>query len=342
MAKDIWVIIEEYNNHINQVSFELLSKSVELNKELRQNITAVLFSNNLSNVDTYLKSLAEYGANQVLVLLSNDTVLISNRFIRDRIDAELLYRAVVKYEPLIILAGATSYGRTLMPLVSSKLETGLTADCTDLKMDGEILVQTRPAFGGNIMASIECAVKRPQMATVRPGIFKAKKIQGSISDKKIKEINKKDFLIEIQYDISDDREMIVEILERYEEKESENIADAEVIVAGGRGLGKPEGFNLLKELAVRLGGVVGPPRGAVDLGWIDHSHLVGQTGHTVNPKLYIACGISGAIQHVAGMKGSNTVIAINEDPEAPIFDIADYGIIGDLYEIIPAILKVLD
>jgi len=342
MAKDIWVIIEEYNNHINQVSFELLSKSVELNKELRQNITAVLFSNNLSNVDTYLKSLAEYGANQVLVLLSNDTVLISNRFIRDRIDAELLYRAVVKYEPLIILAGATSYGRTLMPLVSSKLETGLTADCTDLKMDGEILVQTRPAFGGNIMASIECAVKRPQMATVRPGIFKAKKIQGSISDKKIKEINKKDFLIEIQYDISDDREMIVEILERYEEKESENIADAEVIVAGGRGLGKPEGFNLLKELAVRLGGVVGASRGAVDLGWIDHSHQVGQTGHTVNPKLYIACGISGAIQHVAGMKGSNTVIAINEDPEAPIFDIADYGIIGDLYEIIPAILKVLD
>jgi len=350
MAKGIWVVVERFNSKINRVSFELLSKSVKLNSDLNQKITAVIFDNGMAEIkDRDLMNLVEFGADEILVLSTKD--FISKKeirvneiqgFINDRIDAELLSKAAQEYEPLIIIAGATSYGRILMPIVASNLKTGLTADCTGIEMKGENLVQTRPAFGGNIMATIECAEKRPQMATVRPGTFKAEKKVDHITGKQFEGFRTNKVVVNKRYKIFNNPKIFVEILESYDEMGRSNITDADVIVAGGRGLGKPEGFDLLKKLADKLGGSVGASRGAVDLGWIDHSYQVGQTGHTVNPRLYIACGISGAIQHIAGMKGSDTIIAINEDPEAPIFNVADYGIIGDLYEIIPALLKKLN
>ena len=337
---NIWVVVEKYGNQINKVVFELLSKSVELNKFLNQKISVVAFTD---ITDDEASLLLEYGADEVLILLPDDelnNLLNGKKVVEDRLDAELLYRAAIDYAPLIILAGATSYGRTLMPLVASKLRTGLTADCTGLKIEGGNLIQTRPAFGGNIMASIECRDKRPQMATVRQGTFKANPVKDR--SKKIKaDTEVYSFIKKKKYKIDDNPGLFIKLIESINEKNVVNITDAQVIVSGGRGLGKPEGFDLLKNLADKLGGVVGASRGAVDLGWIEHSHQIGQTGHTVNPKLYIACGISGAIQHIAGMKSSEMIIAINEDPQAAIFDIADYGIIGDLYEAIPALLKEL-
>ena len=219
------------------------------------------------------------------------------------------------------------------PRLSCRLGTGLTADCTDLSVEEETgnIIWTRPAFGGNLMANILCPGTRPQMGTVRPGVFK----KGQKDPEHHAEVIR-------EHIVPDPARVRTALLERIKEvAEAVNLEEAEVIVSGGRGLGKAENFKLIQELADVLGGVVGASRAAVDAGWIPHAHQVGQTGKTVAPKLYIACGISGAIQHLAGMSGSDTIIAINKDADAPIFEAADYGIVGDLFEVIPALIQAI-
>ena len=231
-----------------------------------------------------------------------------------------------------MMIGATNEGRDMGPRLSCRLKTGLTADCTavDYDEDPGNIAWTRPTFGGNLMATIMCPEHRPQIGTVRPGVFK----KGGRNDDNQPEIIHED--IHIAADRI--RTHVVEVI-RELNAENVNLESADVIVAGGRGVGGPEGFEPLKELADLLGGVVGASRAAVDSDWIGHVHQVGQTGKTVGPKLYIACGISGAIQHVAGMSGSDIIVAINKDPDAPIFGMADYGIVGDLKQVIPALIK---
>jgi electron transfer flavoprotein alpha subunit len=261
--------------------------------------------------------------------------------------------AIREYKPEIVLFGATHIGRDLAPRVAARLDTGLTADCTrlDVSMKNYIeylkknttldtsgldpesedkgLKQTRPAFGGNIMATIITSRTRPQMATVRPGVM----------SKLPKDETRKGELIKVKHSLSesDIRTQVVEVVKAA--KEMVSLTDAEIICSGGRGLGDPSGFELIKKFADAVGGVVDASRAAVDSGWIDHSHQVGQTGTTVKPKIYFACGISGAIQHLAGMQTSDIIVAINKDPDAPIFEVADFGIVGDLYKVVPKIIE---
>jgi electron transfer flavoprotein alpha subunit len=261
--------------------------------------------------------------------------------------------AIREYKPEIVLFGATHIGRDLAPRVAARLDTGLTADCTrlDVSMKNYIeylkknttldtsgldpesedkgLKQTRPAFGGNIMATIITSRTRPQMATVRPGVM----------SKLPKDETRKGELIKVKHSLSesDIRTQVVEVVKAA--KEMVSLTDAEIICSGGRGLGDPSGFELIKKFADAVGGVVGASRAAVDSGWIDHSHQVGQTGTTVKPKIYFACGISGAIQHLAGIQTSDIIVAINKDPDAPIFEVADFGIVGDLYKVVPKIIE---
>ena len=238
---------------------------------------------------------------------------------------------VEKYGPTSMLIGATNNGRDLGPRVSCRLKTGLTADCTSLDIDPDSgnVAWTRPAFGGNLMATILCPDHRPQIGTVRPGVFK----KGLETEKQAVIINEK-----IHIDAKDIRTQILEIIQDAGD-EKIDLEGAEIIVSGGRGVGGPEGFKTIQELADVLGATVGASRAAVDSGWISHAHQVGQTGKTVGPKLYIACGISGAIQHLAGMSSSDCIVAINKDPEAPIFGAADYGLVGDLFEVLPILVE---
>lgn len=242
-----------------------------------------------------------------------------------------LVSLVEKYGPTSMLVGATNNGRDLGPRISCRLNTGLTADCTALDIDEESgnVAWTRPAFGGNLMATILCPQHRPQIGTVRPGVFKkSEAVQGTA------EVIKEDIHIpEKQI-----RTRVIELIRNLDE-DNVDLEGAEIIVSGGRGVGSADGFALLYELADALGATVGASRGAVDKGWISYSHQVGQTGKTVGPKLYIACGISGAIQHVAGIGGADVVVAINKDPNAPIFDVADYGVVGDLFEVLPVLIE---
>jgi len=240
---------------------------------------------------------------------------------------------IEKYKPSVVLYGATNNGRDLAPRVACRLETGLTADCTELDIEEEtgLLVSTRPTFGGNLMATILCPDHRPQMSTVRPGMFK----RGLPDESRTGEVIEENIHLE-----SD--QIRVKLVERIKEvAEAVNLEEAEVIVSGGRGLKDEKGFELLQELAQLLGGTVGASRAAVDAGWIPHAHQVGQTGKNVSPKLYIAVGISGAIQHLAGMSGAGTVVAINKDPDAPIFGVADYAVVGDLFEVVPALIEAI-
>lgn len=322
--KNIWVIVEKRNGMIHPVTFELLTKGRQLRETLEEKLLAV-YCGELSAEDR--KHLEKFGAEEILEVRSEGSLEKSYELI-----AEIFYMAAGQQKPSIIIAGATAFGRTIMPLIAVRLETGLTADCTELQIDQErkILLQTRPAFGGNILATIECANTKPQMATVRPHVFVMQEVKNPIKalvkSKKFNPVLKR----------------VTEIVETIIEEVRMDITEANVIVSGGRGLGRPEGFQLLQRLSGKLMGMTGASRGAVDLGWYSSAFQIGQTGHTVNPRLYIACGISGAVQHVAGMKGSETIIAINEDPDAPIFEIADYGIIGDLYDVIPCVLKQLE
>jgi len=333
--KNIWVMVERRGKNIHPVSLELLSKAWKLKRAPEEKLFAVSFD---SVSEGEKNSLSSFGADAVLQLeqvsscAETPSLESHNLTFSCEIMAWLLTGACRELHPSILLAGATALGRTVMPLVAVRLGTGLTADCTDLNIDTEsgLLLGTRPAFGGNILATIECREAKPQMCTVRPHVFKMEKVREP------EEIS----VIKKSYEVKGIR--VSRVLKRVVEKGGLDITQADVIVAGGRGLGKADGFFLLEKVAQRLGGVVGASRGAVDLGWISSTHQVGQTGHTVNPRIYIACGISGAVQHIAGMKGAETIIAINEDPEAPIFEVSDYGVVGDLYEILPRVLKELE
>lgn len=280
------------------------------------------------NVEAAVEAVASYGAEKIVVVDAPEY----EKYTTDAYTIALC-ALVKKYEPTSMLIGATNNGRDLGPRVACRLKTGLTADCTALDIDEESgnVAWTRPAFGGNLMATILCPDHRPQIGTVRPGVFKKiEPVEGAA------EIIKED----VRVDAKDIRTQVLEIIKDLNE-ENVDLENAEIIVSGGRGVGGPEGFEPVRALAKALGATVGASRAAVDSGWISHAHQVGQTGKTVGPKLYIACGISGAIQHLAGMSGSDCIVAINKDPDAPIFDVADYGVVGNLFEVLPVLTEEL-
>ncbi|MBV7272583.1 electron transfer flavoprotein subunit alpha [Clostridium sp. PL3] len=323
--KGVWVFAEQREGKIMSVSIELLGEGKKLAKEIGTELCAVLCGNNVAGL---ANELFAYGADKVYVADHSELE-------KYRTDSytKVIFEAISTYKPEIVLLGATHIGRDLGPCLAVKCNTGLTADCTKLEIDPEDkkIKQTRPAFGGNLMATIVCPNNRPQMSTVRPGVM----------DKAVYEEGRTGELIklDVEFKIGDIRTKVLEIVKKSGEMVS--LTDAEIIVAGGMGLGKAEGFELLKSLADKLGGTIAASRACVDAGWIDHSYQVGQTGTTVKPKIYFACGISGAIQHLAGMQSSDYIVAINKNESAPIFEVADYGIVGDLYEVIPAIIEEL-
>ena len=324
--KGVWVFAEQRDGKIMPVVIELLGEGKKLAAEVGCELCAVLCG---EGIEGLADELFAYGADKVYV--ADDPELSTYRT-----DAytKVIYEAIEEYKPEIVLLGATHIGRDLGPCLAVKANTGLTADCTKLEIDPEDkkIKQTRPAFGGNLMATIVCPNHRPQMSTVRPGVMEKAAYE---EDRKGEVIH-----LNVEFKEGDIRTKVVEIVKSM--KDAVSLTDAEIIVSGGMGLGKPEGFELLKQLADKLGGVIASSRAAVDAGWIDHAYQVGQTGTTVKPKIYFACGISGAIQHAAGMQNSEQIIAINTNENAPIFEIADYGIVGDLYKVIPAIMEELD
>ena len=319
-TKDLWVLIEtKEDGSAQNVGLELLNPGRMLADKQGGALVAVVIGN---NVDESVKAASSHGADKVIVVEGEEyTQYTTDAY------ATALCTLVEKYGPTSMMIGATPHGRDLGPRVSCRLQTGLTADCTALDIDEESgnVAWTRPAFGGNLMATIICPDHRPQIGTVRPGVFK-----------KVDPTEGKAEVIREDIHVAPDQ-IRTKLLESIKEAAGEmvDLEGAEIIVSGGRGVGGPEGFAPVKELADALGGVVGASRAAVDAGWIAHAHQVGQTGKTVGPKLYIACGISGAIQHVAGMSSSDCIVAINKDPDAPIFDIADYGLVGNLFEVLP-------
>lgn len=319
--RGVWVFAEQRNGKVSTVAFELLGVGRRLADKLGVELSAILFGATKDSADELIK----YGADRVY--LAQDPAL--ERF-NDEPYARLLISLINTYKPEIVLAGATPIGRSFFPRVAATLRAGLTADCTafDIEPETRNLLQTRPAFGGNIMATIITPSRRPQMATVRPRVMKRLEPDPS----------RKGEIIFIKPDSISSRTRVIDSIKEVSEL-AVNLQEADVIVAGGRGLGDPKGFKMLEELAGLLGGAVGASRAAVDAGWISYSHQIGQTGKTVCPKLYIACGISGAVQHLVGMQSSDIIVAINKNPEAPIFNVADYGIVGDVYEIVPLLIK---
>lgn len=320
---DLWVFVEwKEPDNVSCVSLELLSLGTDLAKQMNGRLVAVIFG---EKTDQVIPQLEEYGADCILTVEGE----IYREYSSD-IYAETLSKLLEKYRPEGVLIGATHLGRDMSPRVASRLKTGLTADCTEVKYEeaSRRLLFTRPTLGGNLMACIQCPESRPQMGTVRSGIYLKKKQR-----KEEIEIRREGVTLE---NVVPRVRVYKTIREKDEEQDFEH---AEIIVAGGKGLQNAEGFKVLRELAEALGGTVGATRGAVECGWISRTRQVGQTGRIVRPKLYIACGISGAVQHVVGMSGAEKIIAINQDRGAPIFKIADYGIAGDLYEIVPALTK---
>lgn len=345
--ENVWVFAEQRQGKIMNVALELLGEGYRLSREIGQNtkVCALLVGNNIEHL---IDECYAYGADEVFVisneLLENYTTEGYTKVITD---------AIEQYKPEIMLFGATHIGRDLAPRIAARLNTGLTADCTRLDINtskymdflekkttaslaglnrddtSTMLKQTRPAFGGNLMATIITPNTRPQMATVRPGVME--------------KLERRDGATGVQVTVTpalsrdDIHTEVLEVVKTAKERIS--LTDAEIIVSGGRGLGNEEGFALLHEFAKQIHGVVGASRAAVDAGWIDASHQVGQTGTTVKPKIYIACGISGAIQHLAGMQNSDIIIAINKNENAPIFEVADYKIVGDLYKVIPKLME---
>ncbi|MCR4394727.1 MAG: electron transfer flavoprotein subunit alpha [Dehalococcoidales bacterium] len=321
--RGVWIFAEQRDGKLKNVSFELLAKGRELADTLQTELSAICFGYCVQDVDRLISS----GADKVYLV--DDPVLASPA---EDVLCALIVKLVKEHKPAILLAGATALGRSLIPRVAAVLETGLTADCTGLEIDPEngLLKQTRPAFGGNLMATILCPVRRPQMATVRPRTFRQIVRSGHAG-----QIIRVDF----QKEAVSSRTRIVNFIADLNERVK--LDEAEIIVSGGRGLGKPENFQLLAELAECLGAALGSSRPPVDEGWISYAHQIGQTGKTVCPKLYIACGISGSVQHMAGMQTSETIVAINSDPSAPIFEIATYGIVGDLFKVVPLMIREL-
>lgn len=320
--KGVWVFAEQKEGVVANVVLELLGEGKKLADQLGEKLSAVLLG---SGMEAAARKLISYGADNVYVV---DHPSLEK--FNDESYADIFTQLISRYKPEIVLMGATTYGRSLGPRVASRLNTGLTADCTQLEIDTErrLLLQTRPAFGGNLMATIICPDHRPQMSTVRPKVMKALDPDPS----RVGEIIRPDVDIPL-----DTRVKVLETVTTLCEKV--NLTEADIIVSGGRGLGDPGNFALVEELAQILGGAVGASRAVVDAGWVDYSHQVGQTGKTVGPKVYFACGISGAVQHLAGMSSSDTIIAINKDPDAPIFKVATFGITGDVVEVLNALIS---
>ena len=334
--KGVYIYAQQVDNKLSDIAFELVGKAKELAADLNTEVTAVLLG---SNVKALATELGEYGADKVIVV---DNPALETY--RTEPYAQALVSVINEYKPEIMLVGATAIGRDLGPTVSARVKTGLTADCTKLEigdfpinaMPGQEqkhnqLLMTRPAFGGNTIATIACPDNRPQMATVRPGVMQ----------KLPKEAGRAAEVIEFNPALEENNRY-VEIMDIVKAVGNvENIMDAKILVSGGRGVGSAENFKMLQDLADVLGGMVSCSRAVVENGWKPVDVQVGQTGKTVRPNLYFAIGISGAIQHVAGMEESDIIIAINKDEDAPIFDVADYGIVGDLNKIVPALTEAL-
>ncbi|GFP77582.1 electron transfer flavoprotein subunit alpha/FixB family protein [Clostridium fungisolvens] len=318
--KGVWVFAEQRNGELQKVSLELLGEGRTIADKLGVKLTALLIGNNVKGL---AEKLGAHGADEVLVveneLLENYTTDGYTKVICD---------LAAERKPEILFIGATFIGRDLGPRVAARLTTGLTADCTSLDIDaeGKFLLATRPAFGGNLMATIACTDHRPQMATVRPGVFSKIDTENKAVVEEVK----------ISLTDADVRTKVVKVVK--EAKDIVDISEANIIVSGGRGVGNKENFALLKELADALGGTVAGSRAATEAGWLEAAYQVGQTGKTVKPTIYIACGISGAIQHTAGMQDSDMIIAINKDATAPIMKMADYAIVGDLNKVIPELI----
>ena len=322
--RGVWVFAEQRDGKLVRVSLELLGKGQSLAAELKQDVSALLLGYKVSGL---ARTLIEHGADRVYV--ADHKALESYR---TTAYTKVIEELALEHKPNILLMGATHIGRDLAPRVSRRIGVGLTADCTELSIDpGEgILLQTRPAFGGNVMATIANRYSRPQMATVRPGVMEA--VHGP--DRKGEIIKCKVAVVE--------KEIGTRVLEKVQEKKKRvNLTDAKVIVAGGRGVGDAKGFQVLERLAAELGGEVAGTRVAVEEGWIPAERQIGQTGQSVRPEIYIACGVSGAVQHRAGMSDSRYIIAINKDRRAPIFQVADWGIVGDVHDVVPAMIEEL-
>lgn len=319
--KGIFVFAEQRYGKLKTVTLELIGKAKELALELEVSVTAIILG---YNIETLSKELIAYGADEVLVM---DAPWLKD--FNDHVYGEVMINLIRDYKPEIVLIGATSNGRSLAPHISSSLRTGLTADCTFLEIDKEerLLLQTRPAFGGNLMATIVCENNRPQMSTVRPKVFKP--LDPDYSREGI--IN----ILNVYKPI----EGFVNKIKNIDNTDTVSLADADIIISVGKGIGSAKNIQLAKDLADALGGTLGASRSVVDSGWMPYSKQVGQTGKTVSPKIYIACGISGAIQHIAGLADIETIVAINSDPDAPIFKVAHYGIVGDCIEILPLLTE---
>ncbi len=318
----VWVVAEHHDGEIHPVSFELLGAGRDLADKLKVEVAATLIGDQLQEA---ANQLIGYGADRVY-LAEHPGLAVFN----DESHSNVLTELIQQKKPDIVLAGATAMGRSFVPRVAVAVRTGLTADCTGLEIgeDG-LLYQTRPAFGGNVMATILCPHRRPQMATVRPMVMKKPAYDSS-----------RQGVVEVFKPSQEAISSRVEVLETVTQpQETARLTEADIVVTGGRGLQKAQNFKALEELALLVDGAVGATRSVVDEGWMPYSHQVGQTGKTVSPKLYMACGVSGAIQHVVGMQGSEIIVAVNKDPNAPIFDVVNYGVVADLFEFLPALVK---
>lgn len=319
----VWVFAETVENQqFRNVTFELLTKGAELAKDLNQELNAVLLGNNVAGL---ANELAAYGASKVYLVEHE----LLDQYNTDTFSS-VITGLISKYDPNILLFPATHLGRDLAPRVAATLELGLTADCTGLSIQDGLLLQTRPAFGGNIMADIVCPYTRPQMATVRPNVMP----RGEPIEGKTAEIIKEEVSLSEKGMRTKIREIIKTDIEG-----TKKIDESDCVISGGRGMCTEEAFNSLEDLAKELDGVVGASRVIIDFGWRPKSVQVGQSGITVSPKLYFACGISGAIQHTVGMRGAETIVAINKDPNAPIFEFASYGLVGDCNELVPLLIE---
>ena len=321
--ENVWVLAEQFDGHIESVTYELLGEGRKLADDLDMDLCTVLLG---SDIESQAQDLIARGADKVYVADRPEL-----QYFCDEPYANVLIELINEHKPSIVLCGATTVGRSLVSRVAVSVQAGLTADCTALAIDPETknLLQTRPAFGGNIMATIETPHHRPQMATVRHKVMKEAGVDSSRTGEVI--------VKEIAEEILKSRTKRLNYVP--EEESTVNIAEANILVSGGRGLQKPENFVIVREFAKVLGAGVGASRAAVDADWIPYSHQVGQTGKTVCPKIYFACGISGQIQHLAGMSSADVIVAINKDPDAPIFDVATYGIVGDALEILPLLTR---
>lgn len=340
MSKGIFVVVEQRSGKVQNVGLELIGEATRLKEDLKDDVVAVLLGD---KIEGQVAKLFHYGADKV--------ILIDSPYLKEYVTepyTKALTQVCKEYDPEIMLFGASSIGRDVAPRLASRVKTGLVADCTGLRMakseeeiakeeamgcpDGtRALLMTRPAFGGNIMATLMCPRTKPQMATVRPGVMKRADKDTSRTGEVVK--------MEVAFT---DADMNVEIIEAVKEgKKHADITEAKVLVSGGRGIGGPQGFDMLRECADQLGGEIASSRACVDAGWIENSRQVGQTGKTVRPELYLACGISGAIQHVAGMESSELVISINKNDTAAIFNVSDLGVVGDVKVILPKLTEAL-